>query len=295
MRNLKLNKIRIIIQIIAMDIQFQNHYRRLGICVTASLLLWACREAPPAGDTQNEEHAFGTIIDLTHEFSDETVYWVTAREFEMDTVFKGKTELGYYYSAFNFSTAEHGGTHLDAPVHFAESGQSVEEIPLKHLMGAAIKIDVSGKARNNPDYQISIEDITNWEKTHNMRIPGGGIILFQTGFADYYPDKSRYLGTENRGEKALKELHFPGISAEAARWLTDNRYIHAVGIDTPSIDYGQSERFESHVVLLSQNIPAFENLARLDELPASGFRIIALPMKIKGGSGAPLRIVAVLP
>jgi len=234
------------------------------------------------------------IVDLTHSFSNETIYWVTAKEFELDVVAKGETDKGYYYSANNFATAEHGGTHLDAPIHFAKNKLSVDEIPLENLIGDAIKIDVSTKAMNNPDYEISISDITDWEKRENYQIFDGSIILLETGFSKFYPNKVKYLGTEQRGEKALKFLHFPGLSAEAAKWLVENRKIKAIGIDTPSIDYGQSQYFKSHVTLLSQNIPAFENLTNLDKLPRRGFTIIALPMKIKGGSGAPLRIIALL-
>jgi kynurenine formamidase len=117
----------------------------------------------------------------------------------------------------------------------------------------------------------------------------------QTGFSKYYPNKVKYLGTDERGEKAIQKLHFPGLSEEAAKWLVEHRSINAIGIDTPSIDYGQSEYFKSHVILLSQNILAFENLTNLDKLPNIGFEIIALPMKIQGGSGAPLRIVAIIP
>ncbi len=255
----------------------------------------ACKTESPRPETTEFSLLNSTVIDLTHEFSDETVYWVTSREFELDTVFRGTTDAGFYYSAYNFATAEHGGTHLDAPIHFSESGQAVDEIPLKHLLGPAIKIDISKKAKNSPDYKISVEDILEWEKREGMKIPDAAIVLFQTGYADYYPDKERYMGTAEKGEAALADLHFPGLSAEAAEWLVNNRYIHAVGIDTPSIDFGQSSLFETHVILLGKNIPAFENLAKLDELPAHGFQIIALPMKIKGGSGAPLRIVALLP
>ncbi|PWI30295.1 cyclase [Flavobacteriaceae bacterium LYZ1037] len=234
------------------------------------------------------------IIDLSYVYSDETVYWVTAQEFKLDTVFKGQTDKGFYYSANNFSSAEHGGTHIDAPIHFAENGMSVDEIPLEKLMGKAIKINVSAKALNNSDYQISIDDLKAWETKEKTTIPDGSIVLLQTGFAKYYPNKVKYLGTDERGELAVQKLHFPGLSEAAAKWLVENRNIHAIGIDTPSIDYGQSEYFKSHVVLLSQNIPAFENLTNLDKLPNSGFEIIALPMKIQGGSGAPLRIVAIL-
>jgi len=236
----------------------------------------------------------GQIVDLTHVFSDETIYWVTSKEFELDVVYKGETDKGYYYSANNFSTAEHGGTHIDAPIHFAKNGQTVDEIPLEKLIGDAIKIDVSLKALNNPDYQVSIDDFTNWEKKENSPIPDGSIVLLQTGFSKFYPDKVKYLGTDERGEEALKYLHFPGLSPEAAEWLVKNRKISAIGIDTPSIDYGQSQYFKSHVTLLSHNIPAFENITNLDKLPGKGFKVIALPMKIKEGSGGPLRIIAIL-
>lgn len=234
------------------------------------------------------------IVDLTHSFSKETVYWVTAKEFELDTVFAGDTEGGYYYSAYNFSTAEHGGTHIDAPIHFAKNRQTVEDIPLEKLIGQGIKIDVSAKAMKQPDYLVSLEDLLEWEEQH-QQIPDGSIVLLQTGYSQFYPDKQKYLGTTERGEHAVKLLHFPGLSPEAAKWLVENRNIKSIGIDTPSIDYGQSTDFKSHVILLSENIPAFENLTALEKLPAKDFEIIALPMKIKGGSGGPLRIIALLP
>lgn len=233
------------------------------------------------------------IIDLTHSFSDESLYWVTAKEFELEEVAKGETQHGYFYAANNFSTAEHGGTHIDAPIHFSEAGQTLEEIPLENLIGNGIKIDVSESGLKNPDYLISITDLRNWEE-ENGRIPDNNIILLQTGYGQFYPNAQKYLGTKNRGEDAVKELHFPGLSPEAAEWLIKNRKVKAVGIDTASIDYGQSRKFKTHVTLMTSNIPAFENVANLDKLPASGFKIIALPMKIKGGSGGPLRIIATM-
>lgn len=234
------------------------------------------------------------IVDLTHAFSEETVYWVTAKEFSLDTVFAGDTEKGYYYSAFNFATAEHGGTHIDAPIHFAKNQQSVDEIPLERLIGKGIKVDVSAKAMKQPDYRVGVNDFLEWEKKQKQQIPDGSIVLLQTGYSQFYPDKQKYLGTTERGEHAVKLLHFPGLSPEAAKWLVENRDIKSIGIDTPSIDYGQSTDFQSHVILLSENIPAFENLTALERLPAKDFEVIALPMKIKGGSGGPLRIVALV-
>jgi kynurenine formamidase len=259
---------------------------------------YACKDNPTTSQdfsaVTNTNIQGKNIIDLSHVYSDETIYWVTAKEFKLDTVFKGQTEKGYYYSANNFSTAEHGGTHIDAPIHFAENGLSVDEIPLEQLIGKAIKIDVSSKALNDTDYLINIDDLMAWETKEKTRIPDGSIVLLHTGFSKYYPNKVKYLGTDERGEHALQKLHFPGLSREAAQWLVEHRKINAIGIDTPSIDYGQSEYFESHVILLSQNIPVFENLTNLNKLPNIGFEIIALPMKIQGGSGAPLRIVAII-
>lgn len=270
--------------------------RRFSILLFLLSLL-SCSEKQATSSDSNRSIQSNTsddkLIDLSHAYSDETVYWVTAEEFELDTVFNGETDKGFYYCANNFSTAEHGGTHIDAPIHFAENGQTVDEIPLEKLIGPAIKIDVSSKTHNNSDYLIKIDDLLEWENTERIKIPNGSIVLLETGFSKYYPDKIKYMGTDERGEDAVKNLHFPGLSKEAAKWLVEQRDINAIGIDTPSIDYGQSEYFESHVILLSQNIPAFENLTNLDKLPNIGFEIIALPMKIQGGSGAPLRIVAI--
>lgn len=257
-----------------------------------SLFFQSCQKEQKT--TQNFDLSNSTIVDLSHSYSPETIYWVTAKEFKMDTVFKGRTDKGYYYSAYNFETAEHGGTHIDAPIHFAEGAETVDQIPLKNLIGNAIKVDVSANALNNPDYLITVNDLKAWEQRHNTRIPDGSIVLLQTGFSTYYPNKVKYMGTDERGDQAIELLHFPGLSPEAAIWITENRKVHSIGIDTPSIDYGQSTHFKSHVTLLSKNIPAFENLNNLDQLPEKGFTIIALPMKIKGGSGSPLRVIALL-
>lgn len=273
---------------------------RIVLMLVGISLVSSCKNTSPSSEGTTEttskkvEVSERKIIDLSHTYSDETVYWVTAKEFRLDTVFEGQTDKGYYYSAYNFSTAEHGGTHIDAPIHFAEKGQTVDEIPLEKLMGSAIKIDVSNNAFNNPDYLITIDDLKAWETKEKTPIPDGSIVLLQTGFSKYYPNKVKYMGTDERGEIAVKKLHFPGLSPEAAKWLVEQRAINAIGIDTPSIDYGQSEYFKSHVILLSKDIPAFENLTNLDQLPSRGFEVIALPMKIQGGSGAPLRIVAVI-
>ena len=231
------------------------------------------------------------IVDLTYAFDANSVYWPTAEQFKLETDFEGMTDKGYFYSAYRYSAAEHGGTHLDSPVHFAKGHYTVDELPLERLMGPAIVIDVTAQCAKNPDYLVSVADFENWEK-RNGKIAPGMIVLLRTGFGKFYPDRQKYLGTEERGAAAVAKLHFPGLDPATARWLTQNRSIKAIGLDTASIDYGQSTLFESHRILFEKNIPAFENVANLDQLPAKGFSVMALPMKIKGGSGGPLRIIA---
>lgn len=243
--------------------------------------------------TQKSDKLFtnGRWIDLTHSFSEETIYWPTAGTFKFDAVFEGLTEKGYYYSAYQFCAAEHGGTHLDAPVHFAEGKRTADEIPLDNLIGDAIVIDVSEMALKDKDYLVGVGDFEIWESQHG-KIPDSSIILINTGYARFWPDREKYMGTAELGEQAVAKLHFPGLDPQAAEWLVNNRIIKSVGLDTPSIDYGQSTHFESHRTLFASNIPAFENVANLDNLPAIGAYVVALPMKIKGGSGGPLRIAA---
>ena len=233
----------------------------------------------------------GRWIDLSYAFSDQSIYWPTAEQFKLDTAFEGTTPGGYFYAAFNFCAAEHGGTHLDAPYHFAKGKWATDQIPLENLTGNAIVIDVSSKALKNPDYLVSVQDVEAWEKA-NGKIPDGAIVLFRTGYGAYYHDAAKYLGTTKRGAEAVSMLHFPGIDPELAAWIVKNRKIKAVGLDTASVDYGQSNDFRTHRILYSQNICGFENVANLDKLPTKNAYIIALPMKIQGGSGAPLRIVA---
>lgn len=236
----------------------------------------------------------GTIVDLSYPFDSSTVYWPTAETFNLETDFEGTSPAGFYYSAYRYSAAEHGGTHIDAPVHFAKGRHSVDEIPLERLMAPAIVIDVTKQCEKNRDYQVTETDFKHWEQ-RNGKIATGTIVFLRTGFGKFYPNRKKYLGTDARGAAAVPDLHFPGLDPEAARWLTRNRQINAIGLDTASIDYGQSTQYESHRILFDKNIPAFENVANLDKLPIKGFSVIALPMKIKGGSGGPLRIVAVVP
>ena len=250
----------------------------------ALLALTACSSPAPFPS--------GRIVVLTHPFDAETVYWPTSPEFEIETLSEGVTDGGYFYLSKQFSTAEHGGTHIDAPIHFFEDRNTVDEINVEQLIGPGVTIDVTEACAEDPDYRVSIEDFRDWEAT-NGRMPHGAIVLLRTGFGEYWPDRARYMGTDARGPDAVADLHFPGLDAEAVPWLRE-RGIRAIGLDTPSIDHGPSQDFPSHVALFEHNVPVFENVANLGELPDRGFTVNALPMKIRGGSGGPLRIVAIV-
>jgi kynurenine formamidase len=238
--------------------------------------------------------AAGEFVDLSHTYDAGTIFWPTAETFALQKVADGDTPAGFYYAANNFSGSEHGGTHIDAPVHFARGHQTVDRIPLDSLIAPAVVVDVTQASAGNADYQVTADDVVRFEQQHG-RIPDGSIVLFKTGFANRWPNAQAYLGTAERGAAAVAKLHFPGLHPDAAKWIVENRVVKAVGIDTASIDYGQSTRYETHRALYARDIPALENVASLDRLPPTGTLLIALPMKIGGGSGAPVRIVAVIP
>ncbi|HEX8920888.1 MAG TPA: cyclase family protein [Pyrinomonadaceae bacterium] len=263
--------------------------KRLSLLLLFSLLIISCKSA----ETTSPSFPSGKIIDLSYAYDADTIFWPTAEGFRLEKDFEGITEKGYYYAANKFSTAEHGGTHIDSPIHFAQGHNTVDQIPLEQLLGEAVIVDVAKQCETNPDYQVTTEDFLQWEKT-NGELPKGMIVILRTGYGRYWPDRKKYMGTDERGAEAVPKLHFPGLHPEAARWLTLNRSIKAIGLDTPSIDYGQSTLFESHRALFERNVPAFENLANLDKLPLKNFIVVALPMKIKNGSGGPLRAIAIL-
>lgn len=231
------------------------------------------------------------VIDLTHVFDEHTVYWPNNKHFSRDDTAKGLTARGYWYASGTFSASEHGGTHLDAPNHFAASGRSVDEIPVEHLRGSAIVIDAQSACAHNPDYALTVNDIKQWEVQHGSIEPQSWIFL-RTGWGKKWPEKTEYLGSSTPGDPS--SLHFPGFSPEAMNFLVHQRHVWGVGIDTASIDPGQTRDFLAHRILSEANRYALENVASLEKLPPRGATVYALPMKIKGGTGAPVRIIALI-
>ncbi len=232
------------------------------------------------------------MIDLTHSFNEKTIYWPTDTQgFKLEQLAHGKTDAGFFYAANALCTAEHGGTHLDAPLHFVEGKRSTEQIPLKQLIARAVVIDVSRQAGLDRDYRLSREDVLKFEKRHGKIAPGT-IAILRTGWSKRWPDRKKYLGDDTPGDAS--KLSFPSFGAEAATLLVEQRKIAMLGIDTASIDYGRSKDFIVHRIAAAENVVGLENLMNLDKLPPTGATIIALPMKIEGGSGGPARVIALI-
>ncbi len=269
---------------------------QIAILAGVGLLLLAATPASgaaPAGSSPTLDLNRSKIVDLSHPFDDKTIYWPTSpSNFKLTKLSHGQAPGGYFYAANEFCTPEHGGTHLDAPIHFYERGKTADQISLRQLIAPGAVVDVSAKAANDPDYRLSVEDLKAWEKKH-VAIPPGSILLLHTGWGKRWPDRKRYLGDDTPGDAS--KLHFPSYGKEAAEYLIQQRRVAALGVDTASIDYGPSKDFIVHRIASAAGVPGLENLAELDKVPEVGAWIVALPMKIAGGSGGPLRIVALIP
>lgn len=231
-------------------------------------------------------------VDLTHPFNAQTIYWPTSPStFRLEQLAYGQTEGGYFYSSYAVCTPEHGGTHLDAPIHFGEGRRTADQIPLEQLMAPAVVIDVTRQAAADRDYRLTAQDVLEFERRHG-RIQPGTIVLLRTGWSRFWPNRRDYLGDDTPGDAS--RLRFPSYGDEAARLLVEERSVAALGVDVASIDYGQSKDFMVHRIAAERNVPGLENLTNLDQLPPRGATVIALPMKIEGGSGGPLRAVALV-
>jgi kynurenine formamidase len=263
------------------------NFSRLIFLMILAIVYMNCAP-PPTSDIRGE------ILDMTFPYDESSIYWPTAKPFELVKVFWGISEGGYWYASNEFSASEHGGTHADAPIHFAENGRTMDQIPLEEWIGPAVKIDVTRKCEEDRDYLLTVADIEMWEGVYG-KMPEGAWVIMYTGIdTRFYPDKKKVLGTEKTGEEAITELSFPGFSPESVEFLTRERNITGISIDTPSIDYGKSKEFKVHQILFAADKLALENIANLDKLPAEGAMLYVIPMLIKDGTGAPARVFAIL-
>lgn len=249
-------------------------------------IAWGQPRPPAAG--QN-------LLDLTYPFGHDSIYWPTGTPFTTTRVFRGLNEQGWWYATNDYRANEHGGTHVDAPIHFAEGGRAIHQIPLAEWIGPACVVDVTAACAKDRNYLLRSADLQEHEKMHGTIGEGSWVIMYTGIGTRYYPDREKVLGTAATGPDAVKQLSFPGFSAEAVQFLIGQRRIKGIGIDTPSIDYGKSTDFPVHRLLCGADKLAIENLARLDQLPATGAILYAIPVLIQDGTGAPARVFAQLP
>jgi len=229
---------------------------------------------------------------MTYPLDAAAIFWPTARPFSLTKVAWGVSEGGWWYASNEFSASEHGGTHADAPIHFAAGGRTIDQVSIEEWIGPAVKVDVTAKCLRDRDCLLASDDLKTWEKD-NGRIPAGSWVIMYTGIGTrYYPDKKLVLGTEKTGKEAIPELSFPGFSAESVEFLVKERDVKGIAIDTPSIDRGKSADFVVHQVLCGAGKLALENIANLDRLPAKGATLYVIPMLIREGTGAPARVFA---
>ena len=252
----------------------------VGCVLTLALFLFAQRRSNsgrPAG--------FREVIDLTHTINAQ----VPTYELSEKSAYQAKTvatiEKDHYF-ARNISLPEHFGTHIDAPAHFARGMWTVDQIPPERLIGPLVVMDVSANVKDHPDYQVSVEDIARWEQAHGQ-IPLDAVVIAHTGWESRWNSVKDY-----RNADAKSVMHFPGYSLDAAKFLVEGRNVLGLGIDTLSIDYGPSKDFPVHQYTLAHSVYHLENVANLDRVPASGGIVVVAPMKLEGGSGGPVRILA---
>jgi kynurenine formamidase len=260
----------------------------------ACLVLAASGCAAPGERPAGFDLGSARLLDLSHPYDETTIYWPTSpSSFELKELARGATEGGYFYSAYSFSTPEHGGTHLDAPIHFSETGRTAGEIPLRQLIAPGAVIDMSEAASRDADALLDLETVRAWEG-RNGPISDGSIVVLRTGWGRKWVQGAKsYLGDDTPGDAS--NLHFPGYGEEAARYLVEERKVGALGIDTASIDHGPSKDFIVHRVAAAKNVVGLENLAKVEDLPEKDFWMVALPVKVAKGSGGPVRVVALVP
>jgi kynurenine formamidase len=254
----------------------------IGCVLALAVFLFAQRRQPPA-----QPAGFREVIDLTHTISSQVpTYELADKPSYLARTVASIDKDGYF--AREISVPEHFGTHLDAPAHFVPGMWTVEQIPAERLVAPLVVMDVRSNAKANADYQVSVDDVAKYERTHGQ-IPLNAVVIAHTGWDSRWNSASDYRNADSKGT-----MHFPGYSLDAAKFLVEARSVLGLGIDTLSIDYGPSQDFTVHHYTLAHSLYHLENVANLDRAPASGSLVVIAPMKLEGGSGSPVRILVLV-
>jgi kynurenine formamidase len=257
----------------------------LAAAVLAALVLFGQRQQPKAPETPRP---FSLIIDLTQPVSERFPNWEGSEKSPFEARTLGQLDKDGYFSR-HISLPEHFATHVDAPAHFAAGRWTVDQIPVERLVAPLVVLDVSAKVRTNPDYEIRVDDVAMWEQANN-RIPQGAVVVARTGWASRAKSMTEYRNADKDGRP-----HFPGFALETAKFLLEARGVFALGIDTLSVDYGPSQTYPVHRYTAARSVYHIENVADLSRVPEAGAIVVVAPAKLAGGSGGPVRVLALVP
>jgi kynurenine formamidase len=223
------------------------------------------------------------FADLTHLFREGFPVFVVGQEPERETIADYAT-AGFYAQRWTFG--EHSGTHMDAPGHFDEGGRLSPEITPQELILPIVVVDISARAAEDADTMLLLDDLVRFERRHG-RIPKGALVAMNSGWAAKVGDPLEF-----KGGASFPNYHFPGFSLEAAMWLVQERSVTAIGVDTLSLDPGNSSTFPVHVNYLATDRYGLENLANLDQIPPRGALAYVGLIPWEEGSGGPCRVIA---
>jgi kynurenine formamidase len=235
----------------------------------------------------SDQDIFRTVIDLTHNLNDRSPNWEGTVESPYESRELGNLERDGYYSRI-FTTQEHYGTHLDAPAHFATEGWTVDQIPAERLVRPLVVIDVRKEAKHDPDYEVTLQDVTSWEDAHGI-IPAGAVVMAYTGWDEHWNSQEDF-----RNQQSGELTHYPGFSLEAAQFLVKSRDVVGLGIDTMSVDAGATTTYPVHLFTSKENVYHVENVANLALVPPAGATVVVAPIKLENGSGGPARVLALV-
>jgi kynurenine formamidase len=224
------------------------------------------------------------VVDLTHPLPPDFPTFFGEPGLEMETL---TTWAENKFNMFRWHMKEHTGTHMDAPIHFSEAGETVDQIPVEKLVVPLVVVDIRAKAAEDANAQVTPDDLNAWVAEHGP-IPDGACVAMNSGW-----DK-KAKGDEFRNADAEGVMHFPGFHVEAAQWLMEGRNVVGMGVDTLSLDYGQSQDFATHYGWLPTNRWGMECMANLGELPPVGATLVVGGPKIAGATGGPARLIALV-
>jgi kynurenine formamidase len=246
---------------------------------------FAAAAVAPATAAPRPARPFRTVIDLTHTMSAEFPTFDGSPGLAMERVTEFKANG---YNMYRWHLIEHAGTHLDAPIHFSETGITADRISADTLVTPLAVVDVSAKAARDPNYALSRDDVAAWERRHG-RLPDNCCVAMHSGWAQRVSDPAKFTGKDAAGV-----LHFPGFAPEAADFLLKQRKVVGLAVDTLSLDPGPSKDFRTHLLWLPSGRWGLENVANLDKVPPSGATLVVGLAKIKDATGGASRLLALV-